>query len=237
MKFRWLILLAMPLSASGEELVGTWERDVGDTPVGYASMQIVFNADSTFETHQFIQVDNDHFFFLSARKENPLLPLIDVFSAHATGTFSVNGEQMVVNLTDSYLLLDGDSFADYFTKVGRQLARFIANQEEIPDEEYDEFEQLIIDDYLKVVNEKKYCDVFSKAQNVDDPSLDMDFHVPCGAQSLHGRSYLIDGDTLVLGDETVYSRTNETLDIPTASISMSSWGAIKHGHSLDRNRK
>ena len=227
----FFLTLVLVSPSGGNELVGTWEKVIGETEVGSARVQFVFEADSTFQTHQFLdKINNDHYQFRSKRDDNSFLPALNTLSVHGTGVYAVDEEQgkLVVIINDSYMMFDGETFEEYFTKIGRKIARFLADEYEVPEEEYDAFELEAVEVYLDLVDIESYYRIFRYAVNEDTyPMQEMDIHVPDPGHTLFaGNNYALDGEALIVGHGE-YRRIEDVVEVPTMVITTSSWGMIK----------
>ena len=201
----FLGLLALPLFADEEALHGTWDSVVLDDQIGEISTSLTFEADGAFEINQVIEVKDD---FL-AGLDIPETIAINTITAHGTGTYGVDGDSLRVDIVQLDLLVDGENFGDYFTQAARDLARYFADLYEISEENYPEFEQAFVDEFLLAIDEIDFLAGFEE-----------------GGSS----SYAVEGNALVLTTtaETSweFQRMEVVVETPTA-VARTTWGGLK----------
>ena len=201
----FLCLLVLPLSALEEALHGTWDSIILDDQIGEISTSVTFEADGAFEINQVIQVKED---FL-AGLEIPETIAINTITAHGTGTYGVDGDSLRVDIVQLDLLVDGENFDEFFTQAARSLARYFADLNEIPEENYPEFEQAFVDEFLLAIDEIDFLAGFEE-----------------GGSS----TYAVEGNALVLTTtaETSweFQRMDVVVEVPTA-VARTTWGGLK----------
>ncbi len=199
-----LCLLVAPLAAQQEALHGTWEGTVVDEQIGEIAIRLTFEEDGAFEFNQVIQVKDD---FL-ADVQVPEPPTIETIVAHGTGTYSILGDNLVIDIAALDLSVDGEGFVEFFTQVARDFARYVADSHEIPAENYPAFEQEFIDAFFAELDTVQFLAVLNE----------------WGISS-----YALEGDTLIL---TTTRETGVTIwelhPIGVSSaVAATTWGSLK----------
>ena len=199
-----LCLLVPPLAAQQEALHGTWEGTIVDEQIGEITIRLTFEEDGAFEITQVIQVKDD---FL-ADVQVPEPPTMETISAHGTGTYSILGDNLVVDIATLDLSVDGEGFGEFFTQVARDFARYVADSHEIPSENYPAFEQEFIDAFFAELDKVQFLAVLNE----------------WGIST-----YAIEGDTLFL---TTTRETGVTIwelhPIGASSaVAATTWGSLK----------
>ena len=199
-----LCLLVPPLAAQQEALHGTWEGTIVDEQIGEITIRLTFEEDGAFEFDQIIQVKDD---FL-ADVQVPEPPTMETISAHGTGTYSILGDNLVVDIATLDLSVDGEGFSEFFTQVARDFARYVADSHEIPAENYPAFEQEFIDAFFAELDKVQFLAVLNE----------------WGIST-----YAIEGDTLFL---TTTRETGVTIwelhPIGASSaVAATTWGSLK----------
>ena len=195
----FLGLLALPLAAQDEALLGTWEsRDDGE-----GTIRLTFQADGTCEINQVMQGDA---FLAEAETAGVEIPDFTTITAHGTGTYQVEGDSISVNLVKINRFVDGEDLVEFFTQIARDLARLLAEELEVAEEDYPAFEQTFVEEFLGGLGEEEFPD------------------------SAVSGTYAIEGDTLFLTatDEEGGVETLELHRIDVASaVAPTSWGRLK----------
>lgn len=199
-----LCLLVPPLAAQQEALHGTWEGTMVDEQIGEITIRLTFEADGAFEINQVIQVKDD---FL-ADVQVPEPPTMETISAHGTGTYSILGDNLVVDIAALDLSVDGEGFVEFFTQVARDFSRYVADSHEIPAENYPAFEEEFIDAF------------FAELDTVEPLAILDEWGIS---------AYAIEGDTLFL---TTTRETGVTIwefhPIGASSaVAETTWGSLK----------
>ena len=199
-----LCLLVAPLAAQQEALYGTWGGTMVDEQIGEITIRLTFEEDGAFEINQVIQVKDD---FL-ADVQVPEPPTMETISAHGTGTYSILGDNLVVDIATLDLSVDGEGFSEFFTQVARDFARYVADSHEIPAENYPAFEQEFIDAFFAELDKVQFLAVLNE----------------WGIST-----YAIEGDTLFL---TTTRETGVTIwelhPIGASSaVAATTWGSLK----------
>ena len=199
------LLLASPLFAQEEALHGTWDSILLDDQIGEISTSLTFEEDGDFEISQVIEVKED---FL-AGLDIPETIAINTITAHGTGTYGVEGDSLRVELTGLDLLVDGENFTDFFTRVARDLARYFADLSEISEEKFPEYEEAFVSEFLAALDEIQFLAGFEQ-----------------GGSS----AYAIEGNALVLttAEDTTWEfhRMEVVVETPTAAARVT-WGGLK----------
>ena len=146
-----------PLSAQ-EELEGTWEGAVDDEGIGEITTRLTFGEDGSFEIDQVIEVKDD---FLAA-VDVPDPPMMETISAYGTGTYGVEGNSLMVEIAQLDLQVDGEDFAEYFTRVARDLARYAADSHGVSEEDYPAFEEAFVGEFFSALEEVDFLAAFDE---------------------------------------------------------------------------
>ena len=199
-----LCLLVPPLAAQQEALYGTWEGTIVDEQIGEIVMRLTFEEDGAFEINQVIQVKDD---FL-ADVQVPEPPTMETIIARGTGTYSILGDNLLVDIAALDLSVDGESFVDFFTQVARDFARYVADSHEIPAENYPAFEEEFIDAFFAELDKVQFLAVLNE----------------WGISK-----YAIEGDTLLL---TTTRETGVTIwelhpVDDSSAVAETTWGSVK----------
>lgn len=199
-------LLALPLFAQEEALHGTWDSILLDDQIGEIATSMTFEEDGAFEISQVIEVKDD---FL-AGLDIPETIAINTITARGTGTYGVEGDSLRVEVTALDRMVDGENFIDFFTQVALDLSRYFADQSEIPEERYPEFEEAFVAEFLATLDEIEFLAGFEQ-----------------GGSS----AYAIEGNSLRLisAEETTWEFHRmevEVVDPPTA-VAGTTWGELK----------
>ena len=220
-----LCLFVLPLVAQEEALHGTWEGTFTDDEIGEGTMRLTFQADGTFDLDLFvaepigIPADGE----VPDELSDEWTEVMEIFSAleriSAHGTYQVTGDHLRVHSNDDEVayLVDGESVepVEFWAPVFRFFARLVAVLaaafgEEIPAEDYEAFEQGLVDEFLAELDEE-----------------------PLGLGLTLSGTYAIEDDTLFIttttdvdGVETVETVEFHRLDV-ASSVAPTSWGALK----------
>lgn len=201
-----LCLLAAPLAAAPEALHGTWQGAIVDEQIGEITIRLTFAADGTFAIDQVIQVKDD--FLADVQVPDP--PTMETIVAHGTGTYAILGDSLVVDIAALEVSVDGEGFAEFFTQVARDFARYAADLHEIPAENYPAFEREFIAAFFAELDTVEFLAIFNE-------------------RGTSTYAYAIAGDTLFL---TITKETGGTtwkfhpIDAPSA-VAETTWGTLK----------
>ena len=199
-----LCLLVAPLAAQQEALHGTWEGTLVDEQIGEIAIRLTFAEDGAFEINQVIQVKDD---FL-ADVQVPEPPTMETIVAHGTGTYSILGDNLVIDIAALDISVDGKEFVEFFTQVAHDFARYVADSHEIPAENYPAFEEEFIDAF------------FAELDTVEPLAILNEWGIS---------AYAFEGDTLIL---TTTRETGVTIwelhPIGVSSaVAATTWGGLK----------
>ena len=153
-----LCLLVPPLAAQQEALYGSWGGTMVDEQIGEITIRLTFEEDGAFEINQVIQVKDD---FL-ADVQVPEPPTMETIVAHGTGTYSILGDNLVIDIATLDLSIDGEGFVEFFTQVARDFARYVADSHEIPAENYPDFEEEFIDAFFAELDKVQFLAVLNE---------------------------------------------------------------------------
>ena len=136
----FLALLVPPLAAE-EALLGTWEASIDDE-IGEVTFRVTFRADGTFEMSQ---VFPD---FEVPADMSELLPPVGPISYLGIGTYEVASDSVYVEIKEENWSVGIADWVEFFTAVVRELARAVADESGLADEDYPAFEQEFVDEFL-----------------------------------------------------------------------------------------
>ena len=201
--FLFLPLFALPLCAQDDALVGTWETSFTEPEVGDGTIRLSFGADGRFQLDQVISASDDFLAFPAEAGD-----AFEEFTLQGTGTYRVDGDSLFAELTEVSMYVDGRDFFEVMTEVIRALARFVADLQEVSDEDYPAFEQAAIEEFFAEFNpEEEFLG---------------DFTGNLG-------TYSIDGDTLSI--TTLVDGEADTIELrriaPSTAVARSTWGSLK----------
>ena len=120
----FLALLVPPLAAE-EALLGTWEASIDDE-IGEVTFRVTFRADGTFEMSQ----------------------AVGPISYLGIGTYEVASDSVYVEIKEENWSVGIADWVEFFTAVVRELARAVADESGLADEDYPAFEQEFVDEFL-----------------------------------------------------------------------------------------
>ena len=197
----FLCLLIVPLSAQEEALIGTWETSFVDEEGNPVTMRLSFQEDGGFELYQMIELGEEFREVVESTGTT-----VEAITVEGTGTYGVDGDRISVEITELEMLVGDRPFLEVLTEVARALARVTADFGGVSDEDYPEFEQEFVEEFLAGIEEE-------------------DFLAGFGGEV----TWAIEGDTLSItaptedgGEETIqYQRVAETAVVGTT------WGGLK----------
>lgn len=198
--FAFCCLLALPLAAQEEALHGTWEATFGET-----TLRLTFQADGAFEINQVFRGFGEAI-LADAEAAGAEVPAIETLSVHGTGTYGVVGDSLWADIAELEVLVDGEDFVEILTQIARDLARFAADLGEISEEDYPEFEQAAIDEYVAGFEDEFFAE-FRAGRN---------------------GTYVVEGDILFITNTAEEDGVLELHRIDDATaVTPTAWGAVK----------
>ena len=199
----FLGLLVLPLSAQDDALLGTWETSFVDEEGNPVTMRLSFQEDGGFELYQMIELGED----FREVVESTGTP-VEAITVQGTGTYGVDGDKISVDITEVEMLVGDRPFLEVLTEVARALARVTADFGGVSEEDYPEFEQDFVDEFLAGVEEEDLVAGFEEEEV----------------------TWAIEGDTLSItsptedgGEETMQF---QRVDDATA-VARTTWGGLK----------
>ena len=200
--FLFLPLFALPLCAQDDALVGTWETSFTEHEAD-GTIRLSFGADGRFQLDQVISALDDFLAFLGEAGDG-----FEEFTLQGTGTYRVDGDSLFAELTEVSMYVDGRDFFEVMTEVIRAFARFVADLQEVSDEDYPAFEQAGIEEFFAEFNPEE--ELF-------------------GYFTGNLGTYSIDGDTLSIA--TLVDGEADTIELrritPSTAVARSTWGSLK----------
>lgn len=196
----FLCLLVLPLSAQDDALLGTWEGNFVDEEGNAVTMRLSFQEDGVFELNQVIELGEE----FRTVVESTGIP-VEAIIVQGTGTWGVDGDKLSVDVTEMEMLVGDRTFLEVLTEVARALARVTADFGGISDEDYPEFEEEFVEEFLAGIDEEELAGFEDEV------------------------TWAIEGDTLSItaptedgGEETTtYQRVAET------AVAGTTWGGLK----------
>lgn len=199
--FFFSCLSALPLFAQDEALVGTWEAQFTEEEVGDVTLRLTFEADGGFQLDQIIMASDSFMADLEDAVQ------VEELTVRGTGTYRADGDSLSIDLTEVNMAADGRDFVDILTEVARAFARFLADLEEISDEDYPAFEEAAVEEFLAGFNAEEQFIGFA------------------GTPS----AYRVDGDTLTL--TTTVEGEEDVIELmrvdPSSAVAAAAWGRLK----------
>lgn len=132
----FLCLLALPLAAQDEALIGTWEGSIVQDNLGEVAFRLTFEADGVCKMIAFLPDD----FFEIPPELSELVPPIQGLSAHVTGTYRTEGDSLWIEGDEVGQFVGDQPAVEFFTEIARGLARAVADAGGMPEEDYPAFE-------------------------------------------------------------------------------------------------
>ena len=198
----FLCLLALPLAAQDEALIGTWEGNIVEDDLGEVAFRLTFQANGACKMIAFLPDDA----FEIPPELSELVPPVQGLATHVTGTYRTEGDSLWIEGDEVSQFVGDQPAIEFFTEVARNLARAVADASELPEENYPEFEETYIAEFVGGFTERQ------QARN-----------------DLFG-SYEIEGETLVITTTTeegaVGIWTFHRMDAATAVVP-TTWGSLK----------
>ena len=199
----FLCLSIVPLSAQDDVLVGTWEGSFVDEEGNPVTMRLSFHEDGAFELFQMIELGEE---FRSVVEAAEIV--VEEITVQGTGTYGVDGDKMSVDLAEVEILAGDRPFLEVLTEVARALARVTADFGGVSEEDYPEFEQEFVEEFLAGMDEEDFLAGFEEEEV----------------------TWAIEGDTLSLtsatedgGEETLqYQRVDDA-----TAVTGTTWGGLK----------
>ena len=132
----FLCLLALPLAAQDEALIGTWEGSIVQDNLGEVAFRLTFEADGACKMIAFLP---DGFFEIPPELSE-LVPPIEGLSAHVTGTYRTEGDSLWIEGDEVGQFVGDQPAVEFFTEIARGLARAVADAGGMSEEDYPAFE-------------------------------------------------------------------------------------------------
>lgn len=132
-----LCLLALPLAAQDEALIGVWEGSIAAENLGEVVFRLTFQADGACQMIAFLP-DN---FFEIPPELSELVPPIQGLAAHVNGTYRTEGDSLWIEGNEVGQFVGDQPAVEFFTEIARDLARAVADASQLPEEDYPAFEE------------------------------------------------------------------------------------------------
>ena len=128
---------------------------------------------------------------------------------HHTGTYRVDGDSLWLDSDNGHFVVDGVKLEllDFMIRLLRSMAALFAEELEVSDEEYPEFEQAMVDEFLAEFDEEEFLAEFAADLSI-------------------GGTYAVEGDVLYLTEEEEVVLELHRIDDATP-IARTTWGALK----------
>ena len=198
----FLCLLALPLAAQDEALIGTWEGSIVQDDLGEVTFRLTFEANGDCEMIAFLPDD----FFEIPPELSELVPPIEGLAAHVKGTYRTEGDSLWIDGDQVGQFVGDQQAVEFFTEVARGLARAVADASGMSEENYSAFEAEYVAEFVSGFMEREL--------------VSYDLFV----------SYEIEGDALFITTTTeegdVTTSTFHRVDVGT-SVAPTTWGRVK----------
>ena len=199
----FLCLLIVPLSAQEEALIGTWETSFVDEEGNPVTMRLSFQEDGGFEQYLTIELGEEFREVVESTGTT-----VEAITVQGTGTYGVAGDRISVDITEVEMLVGDRPFLEVLTEVARALARVTADFGGVSEEDYPEFEQEFVGEFLAGIEEEDLVAGFEEEEV----------------------TWAIEGDTLSItsptedgGEETMqFQRVDDATAVPGTT-----WGGLK----------
>lgn len=208
-----IVACCLPTGIQASPLVGTWQADatalltLGCTEFcpEQVTMTATFSEDSQYTLDVLFDYEGDLWATLAEDGTDLSalgLPAMETYEIRAAGTYEDNGSTFTVTLSEYQGLVNGGDPVEFYTNAGRILARALADEAGLPEEDYDAFEARFLEDWLSGIPE---------ATNLDLMAI-----------LAQPTPYQIAGDTMtILG--LLFQRTEDEM----TAVTRAAWGAIK----------
>ena len=201
-------IVAMPLAAQEEQLIGAWELKEVDED-GEFFTWVIFREGGQFELRGEGRPSGN--FFGEFEDEESLgfeiFPEVKLITIDATGTWRTSGDSLYTDVETFTFLIDGLTLEEFNLGVAKNFARNLADLNGIPDEAYPAFEEEVVQQFMEGAGSQDL------SEELDDAG-----------------TYAIEGDVLTLTstDENGLVETEEFRRVPlSSSVSATSWGRLK----------
>ena len=158
------LTLHLPIQAQDDPLLGSWELHVIDED-GEETTRVTLAPDGSFEISGEAQPSGD--LFGDAEDVEGLgfevFPPVELMEIQGTGTWHTVGDSLYMDIVELEILIDGVEIEQWFTDVGKDFARNLADLNGIPDEAYPAFEEEVVQQFLTGLEEEPLSETFDQA--------------------------------------------------------------------------
>lgn len=208
-----IVACCLPTGTLASPLVGTWQADATalltpgctDFCPEQVTMTATFSEDSRYTLDILFDYEGDLWASLTEDGTDLSslgLPAMETYEIRVAGTYEDNGSTFAVTVSEHRGLVNRGDAVEFYTKAGRILARALADEAGIPEEDYDAFEARFLEDFLSGIPEATNLDLM--------------------AVLAQPTPYQIAGDTMtILG--LVFQRTEDE----ATSVTRAAWGDVK----------
>ena len=210
------LLLAAPVLSS--PLVGTWEiRSADEFGAGEIVLRMSLLEEGTLELEYDITFGDGMWSLVLIPYEEatggnlPELPPFEVVGVRAPGTWVATADSFWIDsVGEQTITINGRDPLEYFTEVGRILARAVAEAQGVPEDDYPDFENAFIENF-----QDELVDSF------------FDFEDVSGDFEIVREAYEIEGDRLRLTDSDGETTEFLRVDDSGTAVRPASWGRVK----------
>ena len=154
-----IVACCLPTGTLASPLVGTWQADATalltpgctDFCPEQVTMTATFSEDSRYTLDILFDYEGDLWASLTEDGTDLSslgLPAMETYEIRVAGTYEDNGSTFAVTVSEHRGLVNRGDAVEFYTKAGRILARALADEAGIPEEDYDAFEARFLEDFL-----------------------------------------------------------------------------------------
>lgn len=197
----FLCLIAQPLRAQDEALLGTWKGSFLDEGGNEATTSLTFQEGGVFKLEQEIAVGEGFSSVIESAQMS-----VEKITTKGTGTYRADGDTLDVEVPEFEVLADGRPFIEVLIEVARALAAITAGLLGVSEEDYPAFEENWVAEFIAGFDEQEFIASFTDEV-----------------------AYAIEGDTLRI--TTTQSGVEEILEFQrvagATSVTRTTWGDLK----------
>ncbi len=135
-----------------DALYGTWFVDISEEAGFPGNITFTFAADSALRVQYYFDFSEINFWELALEElydfDEFEFPVLEILQAHGAGAYRVEGDVIYPHVEHTSILINGADPFDYFLEIAIALANLVAEQEGIPPEEREKYEEEFIGQFL-----------------------------------------------------------------------------------------
>ena len=208
-----IVACCLPTGTLASPLVGTWQADATELLTAgctdfcpeQVTMTATFSEDSQYSLDILFDYEGDLWAFLAEDGTDLSalgLPAMETYEIRVAGTYEDNGSTFAVTVSEHRGLVNRGDPVEFYTKAGRILARALADEAGIPEEDYDAFEARFLEGFLSGIPEATNLDLMAV---LAQPS-----------------AYQIAGDTM-----SIFGLAFQRTEDDVTAVARAAWGDIK----------